>query len=766
MDEALHQVERRTAECYEIVAELPCKVMTRQQRTQVRALAGLVTALILMGGAQTCAASTKFNRDVIALYDSMFEAQPDLTSIHRFVEMPLNHLGLRVTYLDLRKPMPDAATAGARAVVLWLKSGAKPPLHALEWVANAADAGFKIVLMGEIAELSNEDASVINRLLSRLGLHYGGYEIDATYRAHVSRADKIITNAERRLDPPLPPFSVVSLKSDQTVAHLTITHPKGAGFAESVLVATSPAGGFVANNYAIWHDTRANRHQWMIEPFAFFRRALLDDENIPVPDVTTISGRRLYFSHVDGDGWSNVSTAERYRESHMLSAEVVLRQLIEPYRDLPVTVGFVAADGDPDYGAHPRARQIAREIFALPQVAVGSHTYTHPYDWTFYERYDRAIERQRLQQAAARTVEPRSALGARVFSKPDVADTTLRAYSQRPFDLHVEVEGSLRAAESLAPPGKRATLYQWSGDARPFEAAVRMTRKLGVRNINGGDARLDSVYPSLTYLPPISRTIGDERQIYAVNSNDYTYFEKFERGQAFLLLEETLRNTESPARLRGFNLNYHMYVGERSASLSAVRHFLDLADGGPYVPIEAWRYAAIADSFFSTELWLEGPDRWSVHDRRDIATVRFDHPGDKVIDFSTSSGVLGMRRHGDALYVALDPAVDRPVVALRSRKDEARESVRRPYLSDSRWRLMGLRLAPCRISFTATGYGPGQMSWHSLPLGRYQMEARREAEAVWTSEAEVDATGVLDFTIEATALTPLVVTIRCAQSGR
>lgn len=293
-----------------------------------------------------------------------------------------------------------------------------------------------------------------------------------------------------------------------------------------------------------------------------------------------------------------------------------------------------------------------------------------------------------------------------------------------------------------------------------------MTRKLGVRNINGGDARLDSVYTSLTYLPPISRTIGDERQIYAVNSNDYTYFEKFERGQAFLLLEETLRNTESPARLRGFNLNYHMYVGERSASLSAVRHFLDLADGGPYVPIEAWRYAAIADSFFSTELWLEGPDRWSVHDRRDIATVQFDHPGDKVIDFSTSSGVLGMRRHGDALYVALDPAVDRPVVALRSRKDEARELVRRPYLSDSRWRLMGLRLAPCRISFTATGYGPGQMSWHSLPLGRYQMEARREAEAVWTSEAEVDATGVLDFTIEATALTPLVVTIRCAQSGR
>src|SRR5262249_54294621 len=132
--------------------------MTRQHRTQVRALATLVTALILVGGAQSSAASTKFNRDVIALYDSVFEAQPDLTNIHRFVEMPLNYLGLRVTYLDLRKPLLDATTARSRAIVLWLKYGAKTPLHALEWVANAADAGVKIVLMGEIAEFANEGA--------------------------------------------------------------------------------------------------------------------------------------------------------------------------------------------------------------------------------------------------------------------------------------------------------------------------------------------------------------------------------------------------------------------------------------------------------------------------------------------------------------------------------------------------------------------------------------------------------------------------------
>ena len=120
--------------------------------------------------------------------------------------------------------------------------------------------------------------------------------------------------------------------------------------------------------------------------------------------------------------------------------------------------------------------------------------------------------------------------------------------------------------------------------------------------------------------------------------------------------------------------------------------------------------------FFSTELWLEGPDRWSVHDRRDS---RLCDSINLVTSWSTStsSGILGMKRHGDALYVSRDPAVDRPVVALRSIEDEPTGSVGRPYSSESWWRLMGLRLAPCRLSFTATGYGPGKCPGAACPGG-------------------------------------------------
>ena len=278
-----------------------------------------------------------------------------------------------------------------------------------------------------------------------------------------------------------------------------------------------------------------------------------------------------------------------------------------------------------------------------------------------------------------------------------------RSYFQRPFDLGLEVEGALRAAEALAPRGKRAKLYQWSGDARPFEAAIRMTRTAGVRNMNGGDARFDHSYPSMTYLPPISRVIGNERQIYAVNSNDYTYVEEDGKDHAFLQLAETLHNSEQPRRLRGFDLYYHMYVGEKSAALNSVRHFLDVADKGPFVPIPASHYAAIADSFFDAELWLHGFNRWSIRHRHQIETLRFDQIGNKTVDLAASSGILGMRRYGESLYVALDPAVDEPIVALQDRVHD--NELGRPFLSQSRWRLSHLTIAPCHTFSESRGSG-------------------------------------------------------------
>ncbi len=735
---------------------------------------GLISALIawmllsaMAGPVSADAQSKKVSRDVLALYDGAAEPAPDATAIHQFAEMPLNHLGLRLTFVDFRKPLPDLAFgAEFRAILLWLKADARPSLTALEWVADAADAGVRVVLMGATADLGSEQYGTVGqRLFGRLGLRHEGLEIDATYRAQIAESDDVIAGGERE-PVPLPPFPVVSSESDLARVHLSVRYPAGDALRESVLVATAATGGYVAGNYAITYDVRADRTQWLIDPFPFFRRAILGDETMPAPDVTTLSGRRIYFSHIDGDGWNNISNAERYRGQRMPSAIVVQRELIERYPDLPVTVGYVAGDGDPVHGGQASARQIAREIFALAQVEIGSHTYTHPYRWRFFETYDRAQEERLLREARQAAPSRATSLARDALAKPEPDADLPRVYARLPFDLSNEVEGAVRAAEALAPSGKRAALYQWSGDTSPFEAAVGMTRAIGVRNINGGDTRLDSSYPSLTYVPPIARKVGSERQIYAVNSNDYIYLVEAGQDHAFLFLDETLLNTDWPRRLKGFNLYYHMYAGERSASLNAVRYFLEAARNGPYVPITAARYAAIADGFFSLELWREGANRWSIRNRGAVETVRFEDATGMTVDLASSAGIVGMRHHGNALYVALDPAAEAPLLALRAEADEPGADMRKPYLSESRWRVSHLVRAPCVVSFQAGGFGPGQMAWRDLPPGRYRIDAWSGPTLVWTSNAEVGATGKLDFIVGAAGLEPLAIDIACLTAGR
>ena len=61
-------------------------------------------------------------------------------------------------------------------------------------------------------------------------------------------------------------------------------------------------------------------------------------DDLPKPDTTTLAGRRIYYSHIDGDGWRNVSLADEYAGHQVISARVILEEAIRPFPDLPVTV--------------------------------------------------------------------------------------------------------------------------------------------------------------------------------------------------------------------------------------------------------------------------------------------------------------------------------------------------------------------------------------------------------------------------------------------
>ena len=294
-------------------------------------------------------------------------------------------------------------------------------------------------------------------------------------------------------------------------------HREGNLVVASSVVLTSNRGGHAANGYFIYEEPGTGR-KWIIDPFAFFQRAF-GVETMPVPDVTTLSGRRMWFSHIDGDGWNNVTRVEAHRDKPTISALVVLRDLIVPYPDLPVAVGVIGADVD-EYGTPEAARQAARELYALPQVEIASHTYTHPYQWSFFENYDRRLEERLIGpdesewkavlsdrwRKVVRRLFPGLARKAEIDSK-FIDDDPPRAFSDYPFDLDQEIRGAITAAEDLAPEGKRER--STCGAGKPIRSRAR-SRGRGGWDCAISTAATPATMPTIprSAISPISRTAG------------------------------------------------------------------------------------------------------------------------------------------------------------------------------------------------------------------------------------------------------------------
>jgi hypothetical protein len=689
------------------------------------AIIALCFAAGVSGATPAVAQAEPVARVVLAVWDSQEEQRVRLSRIHTRAEMPLNHLGLVLRYVDIRGELPDAAgDPQVRGVVSWLSSEDTPdPQRYAAWLEAMLAAGKRIAVLGALG-VEGPGALQARRdaLLARLGVEDTGSFVGITYDVEVVHKDPGMVEFERRLEPPLPVFNETRA---QPAAHSHLSVRRGATGQRSDLVITSARGGYAAGEWIHHSGARPTWFKWYLNPFAFFRAAFAT-EDLPKPDVTTLSGRRIYYSHIDGDGWRNVSRVDGYRQRGTLSSEVVLREIIAPYPDLPVTVAPVTGDLDARWYGTEQTRRVARELFALPQVEAGTHTATHPFYWRFFEHYAAARERRYLPRYRELNQGVRGGGAADAgYGGADSAgddDEELKGYyvprsfGKHPFDLDAEIDGSIEFLNALLPAGKRVKLLQWSGDTDPFEAALAKADAAGVRNINGGDSRLDLDYDSHGWVAPVGRQVGRHWQVYASNSNENTYTGLWTQrffGQRYLI--ETLERTGTPRRLRPINLYYHMYSGERSASLDALKHLLDYVRGQELAPIAASRYAGIAEGFLRAQLTRLGPRHWRIEQHQELATLRFDDAQALAVDFTRSRGVVGMRHALGNLYVALDEAVAAPEVALREGPAEHAPV----YLEHARWRVRDVAHDAARVSFQATGFGPGDMVWRLPPGTRW-----------------------------------------------
>jgi hypothetical protein len=735
----------------------------------MRAL-GFALTLLLAANAW---AETPVARRVLGLYDSKNEQAIRFSVLHQLAEMPLNWLGLMLDYVDVRQGLPAVETLGpdVRGAVIWFVANHSPdPRGLIEWGEKFIDSGRKLVVMGESGLTMDGEGRLVplgrkNKLLARLGVRAENENTYLTYSSRIVGMDVRFFEFERQLTGVLPAYDRYR-KIDPRARSILVVRRGGDSATDSHLGVIAPNGAIIAPGYTHYANPETLRRQWYVNPFELFAEVFGTDD-LPKPDVTTLSGRRIYFSHVDADGWHNVSTVPPHNKSGLTSSEVLLKEILLRYHDLPTTIGPIAAEIDPAWHGTKESDRVARAILALPHVEAGSHTFTHPFFWKFFENY--TAEKEEAFRGAYRKTYRNAFKEGSLDGAAGVAALASagryaapRAYGDKPFDLDHEIGGSIDAIRRFLPAGKRVALFQWSGDTEPFAAAMRRAREAGVCSMNGGDSRFDAQYPSHTSVPPLGIAVGGERQIYAANSNENTYTDLWTANFfGYRDLIWTIRNTETPRRLKPINVYYHAYSGEKLASLNALRANLDFAREQEIAPIEASRYCRMAESFYRARIVALGEERFRIEDRGDIQTIRFAKGTERRVDFVRSTGVIGQRLHQGELYVALDEAADRPVVALarRASVEDVAPEARRPYLLDARWRIFALNERGDAFSFKAQGYGEGSMAWRVRRHGRYRVEAKRAGEASEPMLVSTDEGGVLRFVLAESAVDGLDVAV-------
>jgi hypothetical protein len=703
-------------------------------------------------------------RVVLGLYDVPATASVDSTYIYDMAEMPLNHLGLIVEFRNLRQGVPDIAKrTDIRGLLIWLTDGRGLQVQKLTALVEAAAArNIPVVLMGNLPGGTDASGRAVtladqNRLLAAIGLKSLGGFLPYTYDLKPAIKDASMVEFERKLPAVLPALEAIQPIDPQAQSFLAFDR-KADEPGRSHAVVITAKGGYVAAGYTHYEDSSGEWSQWYLNPFAFFRRAYHTD-GVPIPDTTTASGRRIFYSEIDGDGWNNVTSADAYKDRGIYSSEVILREIAQGYPDFPLAVAPIAGDLDPLWGGTLRSQEVARAFFRQPNVEPSTHTYTHPFDWSFYGPGYRGEDELPYfkKYARARIAPGFDADPTAPQRRLDHHYDAPRSYGDIPFNLKREIEGSAAYIDSFCPPGKRVRLLQWSGDTSPFEGALAAVMRAGLLNINGRDTRFDGEAPSYTAVSPIGKLVGQYRQISASHANENIYTDLWQgRFFGFRYLRISLANTEKPIRVKPIDVYYHMYSGERQASLTALKEILDDARRQELTPMAASQFAAIGQGFFTLRMTELAPQSWRIDQRGALNTLRFDDAATLQLDETKSSGAIGERLNGAVLYIALDPAAATPIVTLRQRG----AAPSRPLLTDARWNLSNVTASASSVTMRAQGYGAGVMTWHMPRIGESVERWEARLDTGTASLAIADNQGFVRFQLPAGAEDGVGITIQ------
>ncbi len=531
--------------------------------------------------------------------------------------MPLQHLGYVPDFVDTAH-LPDLRLAGRYAgIVLWLE-GAPDSIareRLLAWLSRqVADAVPLLVLnqleflldsaLARTLELKQENA-VRSAVPIQIEQQHAMLGFETRPRPS---ADSFFPLAPGRGTP------LLSLRR---------------GELRQVAAALTPWGGYALYPYVtVTLPGTQVGNRWVINPFELFQQGL-QLPAMPVPDVTTESGRRMLLVHMDGDGF--VSRSEL--PGNALAGEVLRDRVVQRY-PVPMTLSVIEAETSPQ-GLYPElstlAEKAAREIFRAPHVAIATHSYSHPFKWG------------------------RLAAGKQPQGGEDAYNLSLPGYN---FSLAREIQGSVKYIETrLAPPGKKVSMFLWTGDCIPGSDAVGMAYGAGLLNMNGGDTTATRTQPTLTQVEGMGLARGPHYQVFAPNQNENVYTNNW-RGPyyGFERVIETFEFTEAPRRLKPLNIYFHTYLLTKRAGMQSFDRIMAYALRQDITPVHAADYARKVLDFQSFVV-ARTRTGWRVRGAGPLRTLRLPEQLGAP-DLARSQAVAGYRagREGSYVHLSADAA--------------------------------------------------------------------------------------------------------------
>ncbi|MGV2292882.1 sugar ABC transporter [Trinickia sp. YCB016] len=639
-------------------------------------------------------------RKVLVIQDRDPNEPIDLSLGVRALATPLNYLGYDVEYADFSHPLPAHVTPDRYAgVVAWIQRNAVPdPLAWRRWIGARMADQLPVAFLGQFGfNVADNDSAI--------GLHTVSGILNAP-----------LTVAKRD---PMVGFEIMPRPDPRDLPNIQV----GADGQSLLRIASADKavdvvgltrwGGFALNQYTVVSLDGIEQERWAIQPIAFLRAALrLPD--LPAPNVTTENGRRLFMTHVDGDGFASRSEFP----GPDYSGEALYEQIFTRY-SVPMTLSVIEGEVGPT-GLYPkispRLEEIARKIFALPYVEIGTHTYSHPFNW---EEVDAKTGLQKDRGG-----------GDSAFS------LNIPGYK---FNLDREISGSIHYIDTrLAPAGKRTVVLQWSGDCMPPAVVVKKTYEAGVLNVNGGDTVITHAADSWTNIAPIGVDKGPGAyQIYAPNQDENVYTSDWQGPfYGFTRVLETFDMTDHPLRFKPIDVYYHMYSGTKVASLRALTQIFDTVLAQPVLPVHVTDYLRKVLDWRSFAVAREG-DAWLVRGNGEVRELHWPKDDVPLIDAAhDSTGVTGYSHGPDGTYIHIDGGAARFTLGAKAAPGAL------PYIAQANGFVRNFQRSASGLRFEFGGYYKPFVELASASTCRVSMNGARVAATRNGTLLRVDIPGV------------------------